>query len=518
MSKTPATASSEVRHRIRETILPDAAKTPYIPPPLDFARSCREKLYLHHYVHLLTVAASRDKIMETSAHHAQVIDEHIRNAHCDTGRIMRAFQSDKYDAVKVYNLPRNLLRLNPNNGRFKAELDIIHQERKEKNKPIELDSNNPDDIRVLQQMIKGKHPRNVERAGAYKQLRDNIHEVAQKTGTNGQEVPGLITHDGILVNGNRRWTIMEDLASGHKKEPSEPLKYDKMLVGRLNTTVTRYELWKNEAKEQISQESREEYDYVNSALEIQRGYDLLKGQGMSDKKAKEEIAKTLYGKSRKDVEGYIEFLDVARIFLELVGKDEQYTYLQESGSDDQGIVTILQEVAKDRSRYQKQEMDPNEFRQWFKAVSMFCVFSKKKLTATSTSGELKPISFGHRHYREFKKKVMSTKETKSRFFELGALSGTDMKNLTDDDAISFYNAAKEAQELYDIQEGISTPASLLKKAVDTLIKVTQDLNDHRSDEMINLIKQNNGVQHIAAIKALINEISEKLTPTATDPR
>ena len=38
MSKTPATASSEVRHRIRETTLPDAAKTPYIPSPLDFAR------------------------------------------------------------------------------------------------------------------------------------------------------------------------------------------------------------------------------------------------------------------------------------------------------------------------------------------------------------------------------------------------------------------------------------------------------------------------------------------------
>ena len=38
-----------------------------------------------------------------------------------------------------------------------------------------------------------------------------------------------------------------------------------------------------------------------------------------------------------------------------------------------------------------------------------------------------------------------------------------MKKLTDDDAINFYNAAKEAQELYDIREGISTPASLLKR-------------------------------------------------------
>ena len=465
---------------------------------------------------LLVIVASRDKIIEVSARHAQVIDEYIASTQCDAGRIMHAFQSDRYEAVKVYDLPRNLLRLNPSNGRFKAELDIIQEERKKKNKPIELDPDNPEDAQVLQQMIKGKHPRNAERVGAYKQLYDNIHEVAQKTGTNGQEVPGLITYDGILVNGNRRWTIMENLASGHKKEPGEPLKYDKILVGRLDKAVTRYELWKNEAKEQISQESREEYDYVNSALEIQRGYDLLKDQGMNDKKAKEEIAKTLYGKSRKDVEGYIEFLDVARIFLEQIGKDEQYTYLQESGSDDQGIVTILQEVAKDRNKYQKQEMDPIELSQWFKSVSMFCIFSKKKFTATSTSGEPKQISFGHRHYREFKKKVMGTQETKSRFFNSGVLSGTDMKKLTDDDAINFYNAAKEAQELYDIREGISTPASLLKKAVDALSKVSQDLNDSRSNEMINLIKQNNGMRHLDDIKQLINDISKKIASPTTD--
>ena len=470
-----------------------------------------EKPYLHHSYYSLVMMASRDKIIEMSAHHAKIIDEYINSAQCDDGRVMRAFQSDKYDIVKVYDLPRNLLRLNPNNGRFKAELDVIQQERKKKNKPIELDPDNYEDVLVLQLMIKGKHPKNPERAGAYNQLYENIQEVAQKTGTNGQEVPGLITHDGILVNGNRRWTIMEDLASGRNKEPGEPLKYGKMLVGRLDKAVTRYELWKNEAKEQISQESREEYDYVNSALEIQRGYDLLKDQGMNDKKALGEIAKTLYGKSRKDVESYIEFLAVARLFLEQIDEDEQYAYLRESGSEDQGIITILREVAKDRKKYQKQEMDPIELGQWFKSVSMFCVFSKKKFTVTSTSGDHKQLSFGHRHYREFKKKVMGMQETKSRFFSTGVLSGIDMKKLTDADALNFYNAAKEAQELYDIQEGISTPASLLKKAVDALSKVSQDLNDSRSHEMINLIKQNKGMGYLDDIKQLINDISKKIT-------
>ena len=118
--------------------------------------------------------------------------------------------------VQVYDLPRNLLRLNPVTADSKL---IGHNPRraKEEKQPIELDPDNPEDAQVLQQMIKGKHPRNAERVGAYKQLYDNIHEVAQKTGTNGQEVPGLITYDGILVNGTSAVDDMENLASGHKK-------------------------------------------------------------------------------------------------------------------------------------------------------------------------------------------------------------------------------------------------------------------------------------------------------------
>jgi len=329
-------------------------------------------------------AASRDGLMVISEERGKAIQQYITDhPECNTNMVINAFQFDKISPANVFELPRNLLRLNPENGRFKAELDIIREERKSAGKPLELDPDDDDDVKTIRDMIKGIYPKNAERASAFKKLYDNIYEVAQKTGTNGQEVPGLITYDGILVNGNRRDTVMEVLAETTKKKKGEPLKYHYIRVGILEEGVHKYDLWKNEAKEQISQESREEYDYVNSALEIKRGYELLRKKGLSDKKTKDEISKTLYGRTSKDIEGYLDFLKIADLFLKQIGRKDQYRYIQESGGlGEKGIVTILQEVAKQRTKYEKEGWSAVNLAKWFKAVSLFCVLSKVKHTIT----------------------------------------------------------------------------------------------------------------------------------------
>ena len=454
--------------------------------------------------------SSRDEMMKAATERAKLIDEYISDhPECDTKMVQNAFQSGKIEAIKVYELPRNLVRLNPNNGRFKAELDIITHERKQENKPIELNPNHPDDVKTLQDMIRGEYPRSSERRRAYENLRDNIHEVAQKTGTNGQEVPGLITHDGILVNGNRRWVVMEELASADKKtRPGEPLKYDKIRVGRLKKDVDKYTLWKNEAKEQISQDSREEYDYVNSALEIKRGFQLLTDQGMSEKKAKVEIAKTVYGRNEKDITAYLDFLDITDLFLDYIDKEGQYTLVQESG-DDKGIVTILQELAKERKKNVKSGMGIEEMDQWLKSTFTFCLFSKEKPTVTQ-GDTAKKLSFGHREYRQFQKKVLDPPEIRQEFFENPDVQKIDLANTTVEDATAFYQAVRDAQTKYDINEDINTPVSLLKHAVITLSKVSQDLNGSRKEAMVEQIKNSGGMQHLSDITTYLEDINKKI--------
>lgn len=440
---------------------------------------------------------------------AKVIDEYISNPECDAKTAHNVFQSGKIEAIKVFELPRHLVRLNPNNGRFKAELTIIQQDRKQENKPIELDPDNYDDNKTLQDMIKGEYPQSSDRRRAYKNLLENIREVAQKTGTNGQEDPGLITHDGILINGNRRWVVMEELSVTDKKRSGEPLKYDKIFVARLKPGVDKYTLWKNEAKEQISRDSREEYDYVNSALEIKRGFELLVDQGMSKKKAMTEIAKTVYGRTEKDIAAYLDFLDFADLFLEYVGKDGQYTFVQESG-DDKGVVTILQELAKEHKKKQRSGTDIDEMHKWLTASFAFCMLSKEKHEVTTKQGKAKKLLFGHREYRQFHRKVLDSPDICKKFLESPTVGKIDLANITNNDAQAFYQDVRDAETEYDIKEDINTPVSLIKKATIALSEVSQELQGSFKKDMVKQIKNEGGLQHLSDIDTYLKDIRQKI--------
>ena len=459
------------------------------------------------------MSTSRILLVKGAEERATAIKKYISDhPECDTGFYANAFQNNSIDQVKVYSLPRRLLRLNPVNGRFKAELDVIIEDRKKAGKSLELDPNDPEDVKTLRDMLKGVHPKNAERANAYKKLLDNIREVSIKTKTNGQEVPGLITYDGIYVNGNRRDTVMEELSDPTKNQKGEPLKFHEIRVGILRQDVTAYDLWKNEAKEQISQESREEYDYVNSALEIKRGHQLLIDQGFSDKRAKEEIAKTLYGRDAEDVENYLKFLEITDIFLKRVKRPGQYRFVQESGNEsgEKGIATILQEVAKIREK-NKSSWDADLQTNWFKSVAIFCLYSKIKPTVTDSNGKQKKLSFGHREFRVFQKKAMATDDTRKRVFSSPVLDKIDWVNPSKEHALDFHKAIANAQNVYDVQEDISDPLMLLEKATESLSKVSKDLNSSHRASMVKIIKEHKGEHFITDIKQLIADISKKLS-------
>jgi len=455
-------------------------------------------------------ASSRNNLISNSNKRAKLIQEYIKNnTISDTKMVKNVFQFDKIVPVKVYELPRNLLSLNPENGRFKAELSIIREERKSKGASLELDPKNEKDEKIIRDMLKGIHPKNSDRAGAFKKLYENIEEVASKTGTNGQEEPGIITHDGTLVNGNRRDTVMEELAISTKKKKGDPLKYHNLRVAILDKRVSKYDVWKNEAKEQISQESREEYDYVNSALEIKEGYGLLIQKGLTDKKAKDEISKTLYGRSVKDVEGYLDFLKIADLFLKQIGKKGQHRYIQDSSkAGEKGIVTILKEVAKQRIADQKSGKDDEDIAKWFKAASLFCIISKRKPTI-SKAGKTKKLTFGHREWRHFMGKAMATPQTRKRVLDSKSFLDVKITDPSLEHMNGFSDAIDNAIGLYEVQTTILNPLTLLQKARDALSELSKDLNSSHKKEMLKIIKDGNGDQIIKDVKSLISEITKK---------
>lgn len=456
--------------------------------------------------------SSRDALIERAERRASAIDEYVKS-HDDarTGMVMNAFQSRKIEAVDVIVIERRYLRLNPHNGRFTAELDVIHQDRQSEGKPTELDPDDPEDAQVLMKMLKGEYPHSAERKHAYSLLKNNIQEIGEKTGTNGQEQYGLITHDGILINGNRRWVVMEDLADVDQKKRGMPHQYSTMRVGRLKKGVDRYDLWKNEAKEQISQESREEYDYINSALEIQRGYEILRKQGHTAAQAKEEIAKTLYGRTPKDVDQYLKFLNIADMFLEQIGKKSQYRLLQDtSNSDEKGITSILQEVSVQREKFSKAGMPPDVLKKWFTAVCLFGKFAKERPTIDE-NGTTRKLPFTHREYRQFNTKVMGDDKIRNKFLKSTLFDNVDIvKNPKPNTAGEFFEAIKLHEDEFDVNKNITSPVSLLEKAKHALSKVCEDLHGTYKTEKLSALKDNRGREHVTEIVELAKDILKKL--------
>jgi len=196
---------------------------------------------------------------------------------------------------EVYRLPISLLAFNIRNGRFAAELKA-----KEREVGHLLDPLLGDDQETLRDLLLG-----LDRQ-ASQLLKEDIKKV-------GQTDPGIITHDGFVINGNRRMAVLQDL---HSEDSSG--KYEYLEVQVLPPDVGQKDLWRIEAGLQLSRDKRLEYGPVNDLLKIREG---LKS-GLTPK----EIAATLYGvKDAEEVEEKERRLTLIENYLTYVGRAEEFT-------------------------------------------------------------------------------------------------------------------------------------------------------------------------------------------------
>lgn len=134
----------------------------------------------------------------------------------------------------------------------------------------------------------------------------------------GQMEPGVISHDGIVINGNRRMAVLKELS---RAEPTG--KWDNLEVVRLESGVSDKDLWKIEAGLQLSKEKVAEYSPVNELLKIKQG----KNRGLKIP----EIAAALYGRSEYYVKDSLDRLKLIDDFLEFFGQSENYGLIKTFG-------------------------------------------------------------------------------------------------------------------------------------------------------------------------------------------
>jgi hypothetical protein len=200
--------------------------------------------------------------------------------------------------LPAYKLPIHLLRYNIGNGRFTVEKMQLEQALGH-----DLNYDDPDDVAKIRAMLLKKDNELTEETKA---LMGDLERV-------GQLEPGVITHDGYVINGNRRMAVLELL---NEKHPTG--KWATLEVQRLPESIGAPDLWRIEAGLQLSKEKREKYGPMNELLKIKEGKDA----GLTEK----EIAAAMFEWTPKEVGDALERLDLIDTFLEYVGEKDKGGY------------------------------------------------------------------------------------------------------------------------------------------------------------------------------------------------
>ena len=261
--------------------------------------------------------------MYINTQNTKKIDAYIRDfPQCKLDYPERVRIQDVMTNITSYRLPLDLLFYNVENGRFASEYLALKKQLKRSLKPEDLN-----DIKEIEKMLRNQSSAKTE------WLKNNLKEF-------GQEEPGIITHDGYVINGNRRMSVLKLLAS-------EDPKYNYMNVGRLPENVTESDIYKIELGKQMAREQKLDYGPINELLKIQHGLD----SGLNV----EQIASTI-GFTKEEIEEKIDRLELIKEYLEFIKQPENF---KEAENKDNHFIN-LQEQLFSKSRKKKNEFSPLE--------------------------------------------------------------------------------------------------------------------------------------------------------------
>lgn len=204
--------------------------------------------------------------------------------------------------LEVWKIPTALLTFNIRNGRFAAEMRALESQKKRR-----IDARDPSDARVIEDLLLSLNP--IES----KALRDNIFQ-------HGQLEPGIITHDGEVINANRRMATLRSLA-----RETGNARFEKLAVVRLRPNVSHKDLWRIEAGLQFAKDFRVDYGPVNELLKLR--------EGIEAHLTPAQVSNALLGRyTEKQIDSKLKTLALIETYLERIGKPEQYQIVQEEAN------------------------------------------------------------------------------------------------------------------------------------------------------------------------------------------
>lgn len=236
---------------------------------------------------------SCEVVMEKSARE-QKIQEVLKTTPVITG--IHLTLRNKTRDFNVYQIPLDCLIYNSYNGRFKSKFktyEAIHGKK--------LNAEIPADMQIINDFLwKSNETKN-------RQTMDDIRE-------KGQQQYGIVTRDGQIVDGNRRFMV---LAMLHKLYPTQ-FEYFEAVI--LNEDINERELVRLETEVQLGTDEKEGYNAIEKYLRV---YELLNEY----KYTPDAIAKMMK-LTVKDIEKYEQIYLLFTEYLDFIGYSEYYDLLE----------------------------------------------------------------------------------------------------------------------------------------------------------------------------------------------
>lgn len=364
--------------------------------------------------------------------------------------------------LPFYQLPLHLVIYNANNGRLavdRREWESEHQRL--------LDGSNPEDAGIIRDMLLDLD-------------KDKTETLKEDLRQKGQMEPGVITHDGVVINGNRRMAIFEEL---HTKEPTG--KWDSMEVVRLNSGVSEKDLWKIEAGLQLSKDKVAEYHPVNEILKIKEGIE----RGLST----DEVAAAIYAWTANEVELALDRLNLIDNFLEFFGQPSNYGLIKKFGLHEY-FIDIQKTVI---ARAKRVDVDNKELQK-----RLVCAFALIRSSVRLQSEGTKKKGITHWDIRKLDK-VYSDAFAREEFVPV-ITEAKEPHTAPDEEVIDGF---RDAIDVLQMREERDKPLKLIEKAKNALSSIdTDSINTETDEQICSQIKE--GLQELTS---LIQELTTHLT-------
>lgn len=243
------------------------------------------------------------------------------------------------ETFPVYRIPIEYLVPNVLNDRIAWRIREFEAENNRK-----LSVENQVDVDYVYKLIEEEHVNEND-----KTLRD----IALK----GQQQHGVITNDGIIIDGNRRATLIRLLFNGKAKEFNknvEEFRYFETIV--LADDVTPEEIMALETSLQIGEDIKVKYNAINIYIKIDNlikaGYNVA------------QISQYM-GEEESIIKQKISTFELMNVYLDAIGKPDHFTLLD--GLEDQFIKTNAMFKKLDNKTYSANwnytDVDVNNFKE-----------------------------------------------------------------------------------------------------------------------------------------------------------